>query len=127
MTPEEKAMLQIAANIINQLLASNPDLQINKLNLENSTEKLPDYMPSDEGEHDTMAKIKRAVTINGTKKWISAQSEQEYIDKVLQLAAGDTSTTGGEDKHLFKPYALKWYEVYSRPNIATTCAITYLV
>ena len=124
MTPEEKAMLQVAANIINQLLASNPDIQINALNLDNSTETSLDYVPSIKGDQ-TMAKIKRTVTINGTKKWISAQNEQEYIEKVLHLAADNDSDSADKKKHIFKEYALNWFETFSKPNITTACAITY--
>lgn len=41
-------------------------------------------MPYQEGNTD-MAKINRTVMINGEKRWIRANTEQEYCDKLLKL------------------------------------------
>jgi hypothetical protein len=41
-------------------------------------------MPYQGGNTD-MAKINRAVMINGEKHWIRANTEQEYCDKLLKL------------------------------------------
>ncbi len=50
--------------------------------LDNRIEQL-DGMPDQ--EDSDMAKINRAVTINGEKRWIRANTEQEYIDKAAKL------------------------------------------
>lgn len=71
-------------------------------------------------------KITRTVTIHGQQRWIRANSEQEYAEKLLKLYAGDpapAAATAG--KHDFTTYATNWFEIYSRPNIATATASTY--
>lgn len=70
-----------------------------------------------------MAKITRTVTINGTKHWIRANTEQEYADKLLKLVGGSQETAKGT--HLFSDYAMTWFETYSKPNIETVTATTY--
>ena len=69
-------------------------------------------------------KINRTVVINGEKKWIHANTEQEYADKLAALFRADKpeSTKG---KHNFRDYALNWFEVYSKPNVETATATTY--
>ncbi len=69
-----------------------------------------------------MAKIKRCITIDGKKRWIQANSEQEYAEKVSDLLS-DKPETG--NKHPFSEYALNWFETYSRPNIESVTALTY--
>ena len=74
-------------------------------------------------------KIRRLVNINGTKRWITGDSEQEYADNLL-LALGNTQTIENdhstqEEKHLFRTYAENWFEVFSKPNIALVTAKTY--
>lgn len=68
-----------------------------------------------------MAKINRTVMIGDTKKWIRANTEQEYADKLLALCGANMRT----DKHPFKEYALNWFDLYSKPNIQSVTAITY--
>ena len=69
-----------------------------------------------------MAKITRAVTIGGVKRWIRANSEQEYADKLLELINYEPQETG---KHPFSEYAWKWFEIYSKPSLATATVRLY--
>lgn len=90
--------------------------------LENQTTK-SDCTPSWKGDSQMAAKTKinQPVYINGEKRWITANSMQEFTDKVLKLA-GTVQTQG---KHLFSDYAWNWFEIYSAPNIETVTATTY--
>ena len=47
-------------------------------------------------------KINRTVTINGIKRWIHANTEQEYCDKLEKLFTSRTAANGA--KHIFKDY-----------------------
>ena len=87
-----------------------------------NTEKL-DCVLSQEG-NEMAAKINRTVTVNGVKRWIHANSEQEYADKLLKLV-GTQSTVPASSKHLFTDYAWEWFKTYSKPNIETVTATTY--
>ena len=89
--------------------------------LDNRIEQ-PDCMPYQEGNTD-MAKINRAVMINGEKRWIRANTEQEYCDKLLKLTGTDQQER--KSNHPFPKYALNWFETYSKPNIESVTAITY--
>lgn len=90
--------------------------------LENQTAK-SDYTPSWKGASQMAAKskINQPVIINGEKRWITANSMQEFTDKVLKLAG----TAQAPGKHLFSDYAWNWFETYSAPNIETVTATTY--
>ncbi len=81
-------------------------------------------------EDDTMSfKINRAVVINGKKTWIRANTEQDYINKVLSIHMQDhTLETRSNtcNKHDFSDYALNWFNTFSKPNIATVTAETYM-
>ena len=70
------------------------------------------------------AKINRAVIINGEKKWVRANTEQEYADKLAKLFS-PIHPVIQKEKHNFREYALNWFEVYSRPNIEKATAATY--
>ena len=84
----------------------------------------PNFVPA--GTTDMAYKITRTVIINGQQRWIRANSEQEYADKLLKLYAGDSVPAAATaDKHDFTTYATRWFEVYSRPNVATATASTY--
>lgn len=79
------------------------------------------YMPF-EGELQQIAKkIKRCVTVNDKQYWIRANTEQEYADKLIHLLM----TGSALPKSIFKDYAIKWFEVYSKPNIEIVTATTY--
>lgn len=74
---------------------------------------------------DTMAyKINRTVTIDGQRRWIHADNEQQYFEKVVQLVGGKTAEPQTE-KHPFPEYAQKWFNVYGKPAVATVTALTY--
>lgn len=73
-------------------------------------------------------KINRKVYINNQLKWVHANSEQDYADKIILLAMASSNATvpaTEKPKHRFSDYALNWFEIYSRPNIETVTAITY--
>lgn len=79
-------------------------------------------VPSQKGDGPDMStKINRTVVINGVKRWIHANTEQEYADKLIKLYSGETTPTA----HDFRSYALNWFDVYSRPTVATVTARTY--
>jgi len=90
-------------------------------NLDNSTQEL-DCMPFQQGVEGMATKINRVITIDGVKRWIHANSEQEYADKLMKLLNHEPQETG---RHLFGEYAWNWFETYSKPNIETVTATTY--
>ena len=67
-------------------------------------------------------KIRRCVDIDGKQKWITANTEQEYAEKVSKMF-GVSSLP--REKHNFKDYALSWFELYSKPNIGKVTQKTY--
>lgn len=79
-------------------------------------------MPESEGGVSDLAKYKfnQYVTVCGEKHWVTANTLQEFTDKVMRLSQGT-----GKGKHVFRDYALNWYTTYSKPNIATATATTY--
>ena len=91
--------------------------------LDNSTKDL-DCMPFQQGVEGMATKINRAIMIDGAKRWIHANTEQEYADKLLKLV-GQQSTAVDRSKHLFSEYAWNWFEVYSRPALATATVQLY--
>ena len=67
-------------------------------------------------------KIRRSVTIDGKQKWITADTEQEYAEKLLEM----TSTKPKRIKTLsFQNYAENWFSVFCEPNVATVTSINY--
>ncbi len=91
------------------------------LHLDNSTQEL-DCMPFQQGVEGMATKINRTIMIGGVKRWIHANTEQEYADKLMKLLDSKPPETG---KHPFNEYAWNWFEVYSKPNIETVTATTY--
>lgn len=81
-----------------------------------------DCMPFQQGVEDMASKINRTVTVDGVKRWIHANSEQEYADKLVKLLDRKPTETV---KHPFGEYALNWFEHYAKPNIETATATTY--
>ncbi len=81
----------------------------------------PVCMPS-EGD-TTMAKhkINQPIIIKGERRWITADTMQEFTNKVIQLL-GVPQDRG---KHPFDKYAWNWYNTYSAPNVETATATTY--
>lgn len=82
-----------------------------------------DFGSDYQGGNLMAAKINRSVIINGTRKWIRANSEQEYAEKLASLFGAEK--TQAPDKHIFGEYAQNWFETYSLPNIETATATTY--
>ena len=102
------------------ILSKLQELSDRMMYLENYTKKL-DCMPFPQGV-EGMAKITRAVTINGTKHWIRADTEQQYANKLLELVNHKPPETS---KHLFSEYAWNWFETYSKPNVSTATEQLY--
>lgn len=93
---------------------------IRVMNLENRTSS----SLSDERK-STMArnskKIRREVIVDGQKRWITADDEQDYADKLMTLA----SPKKNGEKHNFRDYADHWFYRFAKPNIAAVTAINY--
>ena len=72
-------------------------------------------------------KIRREVMINGTKRWISGNTEQEYAENLVAALAGSVihDMQFAQQKHNFRTYAQKWFEVFSKPVVSQVTAITY--
>ena len=70
-------------------------------------------------------KINRSVVINGTRKWIHANSEQEYAEKLMKLSGASVEKIPVSGKHIFGEYAESWFKLYALPNIETATATTY--
>lgn len=66
-------------------------------------------------------KINQPIFINGEKRWITADSMQEFADKLIKLV----SVPSEKQKHGFADYAWNWYHTYSAPNVETATAATY--
>lgn len=114
------AICKSQADMIQSFVGSDP------ANLENFTGNLEIGL-SEEDSNMASAKIKRRVTIQDRRLWITANSEQEYAEKLLQ-AVTQQSVTGDDrlpKKHNFGQYARTWFEVFSRPNIETATAVSY--
>ena len=62
--------------------------------------------PLQKGSDPTM-KINRVVTINGEKRWIHANTEQEYAEKLMQLCGGMQQAPA--QRHNFADYANTWF------------------
>ena len=69
--------------------------------------------------------IDRRVEIGGQIKRIRANSEQEFVDKIIAILNGNESVAVGNGKHDFAAYAKNWFETFSKPNVDTATAITY--
>lgn len=72
-------------------------------------------------EDNMTYKINRKVIINGLCKNIRANTEQEYMEKLLQLHNEESDN----NKHLFGEYADEWFELFCKPNIETVTIQTY--
>ena len=97
------------------------DLPNQLMNLENFT--FTSSCTSKDGDESMTYKIKRKITVEGKPRWITASTEQEYAEKIIQLFG--YSQDEGEEKHIFGEYANNWFEIYSKPNISEVTAITY--
>lgn len=81
------------------------------------------FVPVSEGENEmaSKSKINQPVMINGEKRWITANSMQEFTDKITKLLCAPQDTK----KHPFSEYAWNWYNTYSKPTVETATAVTY--
>ena len=79
-------------------------------------------VPFQEDFSEMATKINRTIIINGARRWIHANTEQEYADKLARLLSGDSQN---KPKHNFAEYAWNWYNTYSAPNVETATATTY--
>ena len=68
-------------------------------------------------------RIRRTVKLNDTTVWVTADTEQEYADKLMKIAGAEKNGSG--EKHSFAEYAHRWFEVFSKPNVAVVTALTY--
>ena len=75
------------------------------------------------GVEEMATKINRTVMVNGEQRWIHANTEQEYCDKLAKLFGSQPATT--TNKHNFASYAQNWFDLYSKPNIEQATANTY--
>ena len=71
-----------------------------------------------------LKKIRRPIVIDGVKTWISADTEQEYAERILTLFSKG-ATAPQENTHDFGEYAWAWYEVFSKPNVSYVTGLTY--
>ena len=73
-----------------------------------------------------MAKrIRRQVSINGVKKWICGNTEQEYADNLIKALGTIAAAEMETKKHNFREYAEQWFRVFSVPNVEYVTATTY--
>ncbi len=113
---------------LKQLIQQTVKETMARANLDNLTAEPADMS---EGETD-MAKskrIKREITINGVKRWVTDGSEQEYADNIIRIFCGQQQLTPvsvlAQSKHDFKAYAQRWFEIFSKPNVELVTAQTY--
>lgn len=84
-------------------------------------------MDISERNSDMAKRIKREIVVNGVKRWITGSNEQEYAEKCAQMMseqAGELPDAKAK-KHVFKEYAYRWFEVFSKPNVEKVTSITY--
>ena len=103
-------------------LGSGANADPEPMNLDNRIPE-PISMPFPEGETEmaSKSKITQPVMINGEKRWITANTMQEFTDKVAKLLSAPQDTS----KHPFSEYAWNWYNTYSKPTVETATAVTY--
>ena len=70
-------------------------------------------------------RIRREIVINGIKRWVCGETEQEYADKLLRLFSDNLDVKSQEKKHNFEEYAWNWYDVFSKPNVSCVTGLTY--
>ena len=84
-------------------------------------------LPEKESNH--MSRIKKHIRIGSELKWITADSEQEYAEKVAMAFAQSGLLSSRTSKpvtaHPFRDYAQNWLDVYEKPHIAEVTAIGY--
>ena len=107
------------SDVIQSIMGTRPP------QLENCTEDLVGLL-SEEDSDMARARIRRRVTLNGQLTWITADTEQEYAEKLLKAANVATEPPKPDvPKHNFREYAQRWFDVFSKPNVETVTATTY--
>ena len=72
------------------------------------------------------SRIKRRIMIDGVERWATGANEQEYAECVARLMAGTQhDNSQPRQKHDFTAYSWNWFNVFSKPNVSKTTAITY--
>lgn len=66
-------------------------------------------------------RIRREIEINGVKRWVTADTEQEYASKLMELSKCSQTIV----KHNFAEYADRWFYGMCKPNVAEVTAINY--
>jgi len=94
------------------------------MNLDNGTAFYSEMLCRNGETSMAKDRIKRRVNIRGEQRWITGATEQEYADNLMK-AMGEYTQAKSAEKHLFQPYAIDWFEVFSKPTISTTCKNTY--
>lgn len=91
--------------------------------------KNPTYLDNREEGHylqeDHMAqnkkRIRREIMLHGERVWITADTEQEYANRLLRLSGMVPSGS----RHSFHDYAYYWFQTFAEPNVARVTAIAY--
>lgn len=94
------------------------------MNLDNGIDVFVPIQEREDRMPDNKAKIRRPIMLNGTKVWVSGANEQDYAENLLRIAGFQTQTRASSS-HIFKEYAEKWFEVFSKPNVTEVTALTY--
>lgn len=102
-------------NASEELISEMTNLKVTVKNLENLIN--PEFVPL----NNDMPKFNQPIIINGAKHWITANTAQQFADKVIRIYGAPQATI----KHPFDTYAWNWFETYSKPNIETATASTY--
>ena len=95
------------------------------MNLDNRTGQEIEMSSAGKSEM-AKSRIKRRVMIDGVEHWATGANEQEYAECIARLMAGHyAEITQPVEKHDFNTYAWNWFNVFSKPNVCETTAITY--
>ena len=103
---------------------SREDSAVKYGHAENCTDASDSGAVYQEGNRASM-KINPSVIINGVRKWIHANSGQEYAEKLMKLSGSGMEKIQASNRHIFGEYAENWFQVYSLPNVETATAATY--
>ena len=83
---------------------------------------IADCMQEPQEVSEMAYKIRRSIDIDGKQRWITANSEQEYAEKLSKIFGTPALP---KEKHNFRDYALNWFDLYSKPNIEKVTQVTY--
>lgn len=124
--PEDEKIIVLQEWRLKKLMRDCFSELLPQANLDNSTADAADMS---EGDTDMAKRIKREIVINGEKRWVTGNSEQEYADNLIRLFCKQhqikENLVAISHKHNFNSYAQRWFEVFSKPNIELVTATTY--